>query len=302
MNETLERSEPLSRRATRSNAQPWLDRVPVYVTLVVGSIVFSAPFLWLVSSSFKGPQEIFAIPIRWVPDVFKSSPIDWGVVFRNFVRAQEFIPFWHWIGNTAYVTILNVLLNVAASSLAAYGFSRINWRGRDMVFFLVLATMMLPPQVTMIPTFLIFNGLGWYNTLKPLWVPALFGTAFSIFLLRQFMLTLPKDLEEAAKIDGCGHFRIYGTISLPLIKPAMAVVAVQTFQGAWNNFLGAYIYINSKEVMTIALGLQWFKSEQVTLYGEMMAASLLVTLPMIVIFFCFQRYMIKGISLTGIVG
>lgn len=302
MNEKEDPNSAHSHAKTNSNSKAELSRILLYVALVLGCAVFAAPFFWLVGASFKGPQEIFALPIRWIPDVFKSSPIEWNLVFRNFVRAQEFIPFWLWIGNTAYVTAMNVLLNVLASSLAAYGFSRINWRGRDMVFFLVLATMMLPPQVTMIPTFLIFNAFGWYNTLKPLWVPALFGTAFSIFLLRQFMLTLPKDLEEAAKIDGCGHVRIYSTISLPLIKPAMAVVAVQTFQGAWNNFLGAFIYINSKEVMTIALGLQWFKSEQVTLYGEMMAASLLVTIPMIIIFFCCQRYMIRGISLTGIVG
>lgn len=272
----------------------------VHAVLVAGGVLFSMPFVWLVSASFKGPTEIFAVPMRWIPSVFRENPIVWANVFRNFQSAREFIPFWLWIQNTLHVAVLNVVFTVLSCSFVAYGFSRIRWRGRDAVFLVVLATMMLPAQVTMIPTFLVFNALGWYNTLKPLWVHALFGNAFSIFLLRQFMMTLPADLEDAAKIDGCGHFRIYGTIVLPLIKPALAVVAVQTFQGAWNNFLGPYIYINTKDKMTIALGLQWFKSEQMSLYGEMMATSLVMTLPMILIFFFCQRYMIQGITLTGI--
>ena len=271
-----------------------------HVVLVAGAILFSVPFVWLISASFKGPTEIFAVPTQWIPEVFQTSPVVWTDVFQNFKNAQEFIPFWLWIGNTLQVTVLNVTLSVLSCSFVAYGFSRIRWRGRDTVFILVLATMMLPAQVTMIPVFLIFNSLGWYNTLKPLWVGAMFGNAFNIFLLRQFMMTIPADLEDAAKIDGCGHFRIYSTIVLPLIKPALAVVAVNVFRGAWNDFLGPYIYINTKDNMTIALGLQWFKSEHMSLYGEMMATSLVMTLPMIVIFFFCQRYMIQGISLTGI--
>ena len=272
----------------------------VHVVLVAGCVLFSMPFLWLISASFKGPTEIFATPMRWVPGVFREWPVDWSLAFRNFLNAHEFIPFWLWIRNTLTVTMLNVVCAVVSCSFVAYGFSRIRWRGRDMVFLVVLATMMLPAQVTMIPVFLIFNKIGWYNTLKPLWVGAVFGNAFNIFLLRQFMMTIPGDLEDAAKIDGCGHFRIYGTIVLPLIKPALAVVAVQVFRGAWNDFLGPYIYINTKDKMTIALGLQWFKSEHMSLYGEMMATSLVMTLPMVVIFFFCQRYMIQGISLTGI--
>jgi multiple sugar transport system permease protein len=272
----------------------------LHTILVAGCVLFSLPFAWLVLSSFKEPTEIFAIPMRWIPDAFRARPLDWDRIFRNFRTASEFIPFWTWIGNTVRVTLLNVVFSVLSSSFVAYGFARIQWRGRDSVFIILLATMMLPPQVTMIPTFLIFNALGWYNTLKPLWVGSMFGAAFSIFLLRQFMMTLPKDLEDAARIDGCGHLRIYGTIVLPLIKPALAVIAVQSFLGAWNDFLGPYIYVNSKEIMTIALGLQWFKSENGGLYGEMMATSLVMTLPLIVVFFFCQRYMIQGITLTGI--
>ncbi|MBI4559082.1 MAG: carbohydrate ABC transporter permease [Candidatus Hydrogenedentes bacterium] len=271
-----------------------------HAVLIAGAVLFSMPFLWLITTSFKGPNEIFAVPFRWLPEVGQSWPVDWSKAFQNFRSAQEFIPFWLWIRNTFYVTALDVFFNVMMSSIVAYGFSRVRWRGRDIVFILLLATLMLPAQVTMIPTFLIFNQLGWYNTLTPLWVGALFGNAFSIFLLRQFMMTIPMELEDAAKIDGCGHFRIYRTIVLPLIKPALAVVAVQTFQGAWNNFLGPYIYVNTKDKMTIALGLQWFKSEHLAMYGEMMATSLVMTLPIIFIFFFCQRYMIQGISLTGI--
>ena len=274
----------------------------IHTILVLGCIVFSLPFLWLISASFKTPTEIFAIPIRWIPNVFRHWPVPWSEVLQNYRNAREFAPFGLWIWNTSIVTGLNVFFTVLSSSFVAYGFSRIRWRSRDMVFFVVLATMMLPDQVTMIPTFLIFNELGLYNTLHPLWVGSLFGSAFNIFLLRQFMMTLPIDLDDAAKIDGCGHFRIYSTITLPLIKPALVVVAIQSFQGAWNNFLGPYIYINTKEKMTIALGLQWFQSEHIGMYGEMMATSLLMTLPMVAIFFACQRYMIQGISLTGIKG
>lgn len=272
----------------------------MHVILAAIGIMFSIPFVWLIVTSFKQRDEIFRIPMTWIPEVFKQHPVDWTQAFQNFTNAQQFIPMWSWLGNTLYVTVLNVALNVVSSAFIAYGFSRIRWRGRETVFLLVLATLMLPAQVTMIPQFLIFNQLDWYNTLNPLWVPAMFGAAFHIFLLRQFMLTLPVDLDEAAKIDGCGHFRIFTTMTMPLIKPALAVVAVQTFQGAWNNFLGAYIYINTKDKMTIALGLQWFRTEQGSMYGEMMATSLVMTLPMILIFFLCQRYMIQGITLSGI--
>ncbi len=272
----------------------------MHIVLIVGGVVFSMPFMWLLVTCFKGPQEIFHSSVFDVPECFKKWPLDWNEVFGNFIRAQRFIPFWQWIWNTSYVAFLNVVLNVISSAFVAFGFSRIRWRGRDIVFIMVLATMMLPAQVTMIPGFLIFNWMGWYNTLNPLWFGAFFGGAFHIFLLRQFMMTLPIDLDDAAKIDGCGYFRIFSTITLPLIKPALAVVAVQTFQGAWNNFLGPYIFIITKDKMTISLGLQWFKGDFASMYGELMATTLLMTLPVIFLFFFCQRYMIQGISLTGL--
>lgn len=300
-------NEAIPLNAIRERARPFplrrlAGRALLHAVLIAGGVVFSLPFLWLISASFKGPDEIFSETAGWIPQAFKEWPLDWSRIFYNFTSAREFVPFWTWIANTTYVAFLDVVLAVASASFVAYGFSRISWRGRDTVFMLVLATMMLPAQVTMIPTFLIYNWLGWYNTLKPLWVGAAFGTAFNIFLLRQFMMTLPRELEESARIDGCGHFRIWFSITLPLVKPALAVVAVQTFQAAWNNFLGPFIYINSRDKMTIALGLQWFKSEHLGMYGEMMATSLVMTLPVIFLFFLCQRYMIQGITLTGIKG
>ncbi len=289
-------------RRLKNGLQEVVRQSFMHVVLASIGVLFSIPFVWLIVTSFKQRSEIFRIPMTWIPEVFKQQPVDWPLAFQNFTNAQQFIPMWSWLGNTLYVTLLSVALNVVSSAFIAYGFSRIRWRGRESVFLLVLATLMLPAQVTMIPQFLIFNQLDWYNTLNPLWVPAMFGSAFHIFLLRQFMLTLPIELDEAAKIDGCGHLRIFSTMTMPLIKPALAVVAVQTFQGSWNNFLGAYIYINTKDKMTIALGLQWFRTEQGSMYGEMMATSLVMTLPMILIFFLCQRYMIQGITLSGIKG
>jgi multiple sugar transport system permease protein len=274
----------------------------LHLVLLSGAVVFSLPFLWLVVTSFKGHEEIFRVPPTWIPEVLSERPIVASNLFQNFIRAAEWIPFWKWIGNTFYVTALSVLLNVIASSFIAFSFAQIRWRGREAVFILVLATLMLPAQVTMIPLFLIYNGLGWYNTLQPLWFASMFGSAFHIFLLRQFMLTLPRELVDAAKIDGCSYVGIWSRVTLPLIKPALAVVAVQTFQNSWNNFLGPYIYINTKDKMTIALGLQWFKSEHGNMYGEMMATALVMTIPVILLFFFCQRYMVRGISLTGIKG
>ena len=201
----------LTKRRVRTAA----SRSVLHAVLVAGGAMFSLPFLWLIVTSFKTREEIFRVPVTWIPDALRDRPVNWPVLFENFENAREFIPFWTWLGNTCWVTFLCVVFNVMACGFVAYGFSRIRWRGRDTVFILVLATLMLPAQVTMIPQFLIFNALGWYNTLKPLWFHALFGSAFHIFLLRQFMMTLPLELEEAAKIDGCGHFRIFSTITLP---------------------------------------------------------------------------------------
>jgi multiple sugar transport system permease protein len=204
--------------------------------------------------------------------------------------------------NTVYITVLGLIGNVISSSMAAYAFARLEWKFRDTLFAILLGTIMLPPQVTMIPVYIIFSKIGWVNTLRPLWVPAFFGNAFYIFLLRQFFLTVPRDLEEAAKIDGCSFLRIYWQILLPVIKPALATIAIFSFISHWNNFLGPLIYINDVDKMPISLGLRLFQQSYGGEWSLMMAASTLATIPIIVVFFLFQKQFIEGIVMTGMKG
>jgi ABC-type glycerol-3-phosphate transport system permease component len=189
---------------------------------------------------------------------------------------------------------------VLSSSLVAYSFARLRWPGRDVIFIILLSTMMLPGQVTMIPVFVIYKTLGWVDTLKPLWVSSFLGNAFFIFMLRQFFLTLPKELEESAVIDGCGYLRIFWKIMLPQVTPALIAVVIWQFMSSWNDFMGPLIYINTKEKMTLPLGLQFFQTIHGSDYALMMAASFMMTLPVIIVFFVAQRYFIEGITLTGI--
>ncbi|MFT5376426.1 MAG: ABC-type glycerol-3-phosphate transport system permease component [Candidatus Latescibacterota bacterium] len=209
---------------------------------------------------------------------------------------------WNYVFNSIYLAVLTILGQVLSCSLAAYAFARLRWPGRDLIFGLLLATMMLPGQVTMIPVFMIFRALGWYNTLEALWVPSFFGSAFFIFMLRQFMKAIPGDLEDAAKIDGCGFFGIYWRIILPLTRPALAAVCIFTFMNTWNDFMGPLIYINDQRLYPLALGLFDFRSEHGSEFGMLMAASTLMTLPVIAIFFAAQRYFIQGVTLTGMKG
>jgi ABC-type glycerol-3-phosphate transport system permease component len=206
---------------------------------------------------------------------------------------------WRYVRNSLYLVALTVLGQVLSCSMVAYAFARIRWPGRDVLFVVLLATMMLPPQVTMVPTFVIYKHLGWYNTLKALWIPSFFGSAFFIFMLRQFMRSIPRELEEAARIDGCGYFGIYWRIILPVMKPALAAVGIFTFMGTWNDFMGPLIYINDERLYPLSLGLFDFRMQHGAAYGMLMAASTLMTLPVIAIFFVAQRYFIQGISLTG---
>ena len=206
---------------------------------------------------------------------------------------------WRYVANSFYLVVMNVICQVLSCSLVAYAFARLRFPGRSALFTLMLATMMLPPQVTMIPVFGIFRRLGWYNTLKALWVPSMFGSAFFIFLLRQFMRSIPRELEDAAKIDGCGFFGVWWRIILPLMKPALTAVAIFTFMGTWNNFMGPLIYLNDQRLYPLALGLFDFRTQHGGDYGLLMAASTMVTLPVVAVFFLAQKYFIQGVTLTG---
>lgn len=226
----------------------------------------------------------------------------WAKIKRNYSMALDYIPFWRYVGTSVFLVLLNLVATLFSCSLVAYSFARLQWPGRGLCFVLMLATLMIPPQVTMIPYFLIVRHLGWYNTLYPLWVPSLFASAFYVFLLRQFLKGIPRDLEDAAKIDGCGFWRVYWYVMLPLIKPTLAAIGIFTFMGTWNEFMAPLIYLSDQRLYPLSLGLYAFNVQAGSSMGMMMAGSLLMTVPVIVIFFFAQKYFIQGVTLTGMKG
>jgi multiple sugar transport system permease protein len=286
-----------------------IQRFCIYALLLLGSITFIIPLLWMISTGLKPIDQTMSMPPTWFPYRLETGK-DGAPVKRfaprwdNFAKAiQTMKMFPTYLKNTLLLCLLTVTGAVVSSSLAAYGFSRIDWRGRNKVFMVALATMMVPFPVTMVPMYCLFRWLGWVGTLKPLWVGSFFAGAFNVFLLRQFFMTLPKDLSEAARIDGCSEFRIFWQIILPLCRPALMVVALFQFMYTWNDFLGPLIYLTKQEDYTLALGLQLFQSQHGgTEWHYLMAASTLVALPIIVLFFFTQKTFIEGISMTGIKG
>ena len=277
----------------RNLRQRILQALLKHSVLTVLAIIFAIPFLWLVSTSLKPAQQIFVLPPEWIPVPF---------VWSNYPKALTFIPFFRYMGNTFYIALFNVAALTLSSSFIAYGFSRIRWPGRDIIFSVVIATLMIPYAVTLIPTFLIFRRLDWVGTYNPLTIPALFGDPFSIFLLRQFYLTIPHELSEAARIDGASEYGIYGRIILQLAKPALATVALFTFMYNWNDLLGPLIYLSDKNTYTLALGMNGFFSRAGTEWALLMAASTVMILPIIVLFFFAERTFIQGVALSGIKG
>ena len=231
-----------------------------------------------------------------------------GIVWENYPKSLEYLPDeTHgglvYLGNTLFITAMSIIGTLLTASMVAFAFARLRWPGKDGLFILLLSTMMLPYAVTMIPQFLIWQKLGFFDTLVPLWAGAfLGGGAFNIFLLRQFFMTIPSELEEAAKIDGCSYWRTFWTIMLPLVRPAMATVAIMTFMGSWNNFMGPLIYISSPTKMPVAYALQLYQSVHGGEFGLLMAASTMVMIPVLLVFFFCQRYFIQGITLTGLKG
>lgn len=278
----------------KSNKRKTVKIFLIYMSLIFFAVVFIIPFLWILSTSLKGSEQIFSIPPVWIPKV-----IHW----ENYSKVFEAMPFLIYLKNSVFISVLTIIGVVFSSSLVAYAFGCLQWPGRNALFVFVLATMMLPMQVTMIPLFVLFKQLGWLNTYKPLIVPSFFGGgAFNIFLLRQFFLGIPRDLLDAARIDGSSEFRIYWSIVLPLARPALATVAILTFMFSWNDFLGPLIYLSDKLKSTLALGLAMFVGQHQTEWGILMAASVLMMLPMILIFFFFQKYFIKGFTMSGLKG
>ena len=264
-----------------------------HIALIALGLVFACPFIWLVSTSLKPDRQIFLMPPQWIPD-----PIMWS----NYTRALNYIPFLLYLRNTLYIATFNVIATLISCTLVAYGFARIEWPGRNFLFVVLVSTLMIPYHVTLIPTFLIFREIGWVGSFNALTWPTLTGTAFYIFLLRQFYLTIPQELSAAAKIDGASEFQIYARIILPLSKPAMAAVALFTFLANWNDFLGPLIYLNDKSHYTLAIGMAGFYGQHGAEWALLMAAATVMVLPIIVLFFFTQRTFIQGITLTGLKG
>jgi multiple sugar transport system permease protein len=273
--------------------QRGIREVLSHSVLIPLAIIYLIPFFWMISTSLKPDRQIFLWPPVWIP-----KPFMWG----NYPEAINFIPFWAYIKNTLVIAAFAIAGVLFSCPPVAYSFSRIPWAGRNTLFMMTIATMMLPYQVTMIPLFIIFSRLGWVGGYLPLIVPHFFGGAFYIFLLRQFFMTIPQDLTDAARIDGASEIRIYTQLMLPLTRPALATIVVFEFLARWRDFLGPLIYLNTPEKYTISLGLQMFRLEHGTEWALLMAASIVLTTPVILLYFFVQRTFIQGITLTGLKG
>jgi len=288
---TVPRTRETTTSAPAPRRLPKIDQLGVYAALIALAILFSLPFLWLVMTSLKAPDDVF--DGRWIP---ASVHID------NYTDVFRYAEVERWLWNSLKVAVLGTVLVTLSSALIAYGFARLRFRGRRQLFALVIGTYMVPTAVTMVPTFLIWNELKLVGTFYPLWLSNIFGSAFYIFMLRQFLLKIPQDLVDAARVDGASYFRIFWSIMLPLIKPALTVVAIFEFQAKWNDFMAPLIYLNKPSMYTMSLGLGMFKSDYETQWALWMAASVIFTLPMVVLFFAAQRYFIEGASTSGIKG
>lgn len=281
----------------RHRARRVLKRVVLYALAIGLGFIFMLPFVWTIASSLKAPFELFLFPPKFFPETPQWE--NYVTIFRDF-------PFDRWYWNTFLVVILNTAGVLISSTMVAYGFSRFSFPGRNILFFVVIATLMLPAQVTLIPRFILFDKLGWLDTLLPLWAPAWFGgTAFAVFLLRQFMMGLPRELDEAAIMDGASYFRILWQILVPLCKPSLATLAIINSIAVWNEFLDPVVFLSSVENFTIAIGLWYFQAQPMVATPTahyLLAASVTSIIPPIVLFFAFQRYFVRGIALTGLKG
>jgi ABC-type glycerol-3-phosphate transport system permease component len=274
-----------------------IERIFIYVVLLIGAVIMITPFAFLISSSLKIETQVFQYPIQWIPD-----PVRW----MNYVDALTQKPFLQYFSNTMIIVVLNQIAILVAASLCGYGFARIDFPGRNFWFGIALATMMLPYYVTMVPQFILFSRLGWMDGYLPLTVPYFFGGgAFNVFLFRQFFRTIPEDLSDAARMDGCSEFGIYWRIFVPLSTAVFITVSIFTFMFSWNDFIGPLLYINSPQNFTIALGLATYRSMMGvgrTRWDLLMAASVAMTAPVVILFFILQRYFIMGVVMSGIKG
>lgn len=277
-----------------ANKKKGISKIISHAVLLAFSVVFSLPFIWMIITSLKTSKELFTDSLSLIP-----RSLQWS----NYSAAFSSVDFMRLTGNTLFVTVLTILGFLISVPLVAYSCSLIEWRGKKIVFSIVMATMMLPGQVTLIPVYMIWNKLGVIGTYVPLILPAYFAmSGFYIFMMRQFFMTLPMSIINSAVIDGASEFRIYSQIILPLTKPALAAISIFAFMGAWGDFFGPLIYLNKASMYTLSLGLTAFTQEHYVEWEKLMAASAMFTVPIIIIFFMAQKYFIEGITLTGIKG
>lgn len=269
-----------------------ITSVILFIILAIGAVVILFPIAWMLSTALKSAPEVAQYPPKLLPE----KPL-----FENFAIAWGKAPFTRYTINTLIIVVFTIVGNVFVNSFVAYGFAKIDFAGKKLLFRIVLATMMIPGFVTLVPTYVIFSKLQWVDTYLPLIVPAFCGNAFHIFMMRQFYRTIPNELLEAARVDGAGHFYIWGKLMMPLVKPVMATVALISFKGAWSDFQGPLLYLSSKSKYTLQLGLQVFKGQGYTEWNYLMAISFLSMLPILLLFFCFQNYFIEGMNVGGAV-
>ena len=283
--------QPPSTLANRRSATRRLAMtILLYTALIGGSVVLLIPLFWMISTSLKPEDQLFLFPPVWIP-----SPLQWS----NYERAWTTAPFGTYVINTVLITGLNIIGNVLGSSLAAFSFARLRFPGRHLLFLIMLSTMMVPYWVTLVPTFIMFRLLGWTNTFAPLVVPGFFAVPFYTFLLRQYFMGIPNELEDAARIDGASTLRIYAQIVLPLAKPALATVVIFSFVYHWNDLINPLIYLTDQSKYTIAIGLTAFRTGYRVRINDMMAASTMALLPVLILYYLTQRIFIQGIILSG---
>lgn len=272
-----------------------LQHLATHLVLWLGAVVILFPIAWMISTSLKAPDQVKQFPPIWIPN---------PVVWENYINAVTIfpVPFLLFVWNSIYLSLGNVIGSIVSNTIVAYAFARLRFRGSKVLFLLVLSTMMLPQQVTMIPLFILFSKLGWINSYKPLIIPQFFANAFYVFMLRQFFTTIPRELDDAARIDGCGILGIFWRIILPLAMPAVGIVAIFEFTGSWNWFLGPLIYLSKMETFPLALALSYLNATYRVLWSELMVVSFIAMVPPLLLFFIAQKAYIQGIVVTGVKG
>lgn len=285
----------LSWQQPHRQARSWLlvGKIVAYLLLLFTAATMIFPFYWMIATSFKSEARVFAFPPDWIPN---------PAILSNYTYILTELPFARYTYNSAKISALWTLGIILSSSLAAYAFARVRFWGRETLFVITLAALMIPGQITMIPLYVLMTRIGWVDTHLPLIVPAYLGSAFGIFLIRQYFMTIPQELNDAAKIDGCSHFGIYWRIMMPLAKAVIATLALLSFMGSWNDLLGPVIYLFDEELFTLPLALTRFRGMYYTAWANMMAGATITLLPILVVFLFTQQYFVRGVVLSGLKG